>query len=124
MADKWASWDGTGADAELAEMWQLCDEIVNQIVNQAVPQDEETGDIPLCAICLGEMAPDDIEASTTLPCGHQFHKECVGSWMMQPRRTSCPVCRFKVHATTRTVLRKDAPKPPKKGPPSKRARMN
>uniref|UniRef100_A0A7S2WGZ8 RING-type domain-containing protein n=2 Tax=Rhizochromulina marina TaxID=1034831 RepID=A0A7S2WGZ8_9STRA len=28
----------------------------------------------------------------TLPCGHTFHRECLGQWLLRSR--SCPTCRF------------------------------
>ena len=70
--------------------------------------------IPIeCSICYEEMNIYD-ESVATLPCNHQFHKQCVGTWMLGVRQTTCPMCRLKVPPKVRTVLRRDAPKPPPK----------
>lgn len=42
-----------------------------------------------CAICLGSWEPEDVIKVT--PCGHAFHKECIGGWLRSAR--SCALCR-------------------------------
>lgn len=52
--------------------------------------DEESGLAkfdPTCVICLGEFNQGDEVAQ--LPCGHTFHEECVGKWLL--RQTRCPL---------------------------------
>jgi hypothetical protein len=47
-----------------------------------------------CSICL-----DDYEKETTvttLPCNHNFHPKCIGSWFVHDNR--CPVCRLELVA--------------------------
>jgi hypothetical protein len=45
-----------------------------------------------CSICLGEIDAED-ETMVT-PCGHGFHKECLGTWMHE--QMICPVCRARL----------------------------
>jgi hypothetical protein len=44
---------------------------------------------PACAICLMEYEPGD--EMRTLPCHHDFHKDCVDAWLYN--HASCPACR-------------------------------
>lgn len=44
-----------------------------------------------CSICLEKLI--DINSST-LPCGHKFHFDCIYSWLQE--NTSCPICRIKL----------------------------
>jgi hypothetical protein len=45
-----------------------------------------------CTICLTEYHVDDL--LKTLPCLHDFHAECLDSWLF--RSNSCPICRCSV----------------------------
>ncbi|CAN0926809.1 E3 ubiquitin-protein ligase RING1-like [Linum grandiflorum] len=47
-----------------------------------------------CTICLEEMGSDEGKAAIKLDCGHEFHENCLVSWL----RTSncCPLCRFQI----------------------------
>ena len=42
---------------------------------------------PECSICLEKNGT----SSHTLPCGHVFHGQCIGTWYKNDRR--CPMCR-------------------------------
>jgi hypothetical protein len=42
---------------------------------------------PECSICLEKNG----FGSQTLPCGHVFHGQCIGTWYTNVRR--CPMCR-------------------------------
>ena len=42
---------------------------------------------PDCSICLEKNGL----TSYVLPCGHAFHKQCIGTWYTSDRR--CPMCR-------------------------------
>ncbi|KAK1782808.1 hypothetical protein QBC45DRAFT_194033 [Copromyces sp. CBS 386.78] len=44
-----------------------------------------------CAICLEEYV-DGISRVMSLPCGHEFHAECITPWLTTRRRT-CPICK-------------------------------
>ena len=43
-----------------------------------------------CPICLVEYSEGD--QLRRLPCGHEYHKECVDSWL--GNQASCPACRY------------------------------
>ncbi len=43
-----------------------------------------------CSICLETMNGDD-EVTRLTPCHHQFHTECVRTWLKEKR--DCPLCR-------------------------------
>jgi len=47
---------------------------------------------PCCLICLVDYENGD--EVRTLPCGHDFHKECVDSWLYN--HSSCPACRSSI----------------------------
>ena len=42
---------------------------------------------PECSVCLEKNGL----SSRTLPCGHVFHGQCIGTWYTNDRR--CPMCR-------------------------------
>ena len=42
-----------------------------------------------CPICLKKFEQDD--ELTLLPCGHEFHNECVTAWLC--KAANCPLCR-------------------------------
>lgn len=42
-----------------------------------------------CAVCTDDFIA--MERVTRLPCGHEFHRECVTTWLK--RHCTCPVCR-------------------------------
>jgi Ring finger domain len=51
-------------------------------------------DLPHCSICLGEH--EENETLVQLPCGHDFHEECITSWTSN--HTKCPLCNFDLEA--------------------------
>ena len=56
----------------------------------AVPSTPEAGDT--CAICITELKQNSEERR--LPCGHRFHRHCIGQWLNSSRgRTVCPICK-------------------------------
>lgn len=57
-----------------------------------------------CVICYEEFEGGDDRAAnkTTLRCGHQFHKSCVGLWF-QGGHNNCPICRESVSLTGRAL---------------------
>eukprot|EP01017_Pseudomicrothorax_dubius_P007180 TRINITY_DN12188_c0_g1_i3.p1 TRINITY_DN12188_c0_g1~~TRINITY_DN12188_c0_g1_i3.p1 ORF type:complete len:161 (-),score=29.28 TRINITY_DN12188_c0_g1_i3:89-571(-) len=54
-------------------------------VKEVQPNDLDGG----CTICCEEFGAD--EALTKLACGHCFHKNCIGKWLLE--ENSCPLCR-------------------------------
>jgi len=58
--------------------------------DESVFGDEEGKTYPSeCPICLATWEPSD-EIKVT-PCGHAFHKECIGNWLTTAR--TCALCR-------------------------------
>lgn len=49
--------------------------------------DADSNDV--CVICTEHFSPD--ATLTVLPCGHAFHRDCVGTWLSI--RCTCPMCR-------------------------------
>lgn len=43
-----------------------------------------------CVICL-DTSPS-YSPTTTLPCDHIFHRDCIGQWQPNP----CPICRIEI----------------------------
>ncbi|KAI9656933.1 MAG: hypothetical protein M1831_004481 [Alyxoria varia] len=44
-----------------------------------------------CAVCLEEYV-DGVSKVMSLPCGHEFHADCITPWLTTRRRT-CPICK-------------------------------
>ncbi|RYP42628.1 hypothetical protein DL768_010303 [Monosporascus sp. mg162] len=44
-----------------------------------------------CAVCLDEYV-DGVSRVMSLPCGHEFHVDCITPWLTTRRRT-CPICK-------------------------------
>ena len=44
-----------------------------------------------CVVCLEEYV-DGESRVMSLPCGHEFHAECITPWLVNRRRT-CPICK-------------------------------
>eukprot|EP01006_Ploeotia_vitrea_P014735 TRINITY_DN4024_c0_g1_i1.p1 TRINITY_DN4024_c0_g1~~TRINITY_DN4024_c0_g1_i1.p1 ORF type:complete len:476 (+),score=38.49 TRINITY_DN4024_c0_g1_i1:34-1461(+) len=53
---------------------------------------DPNGDPKSCPICLMEFEIGD--DARTLPCWHQFHKDCVDKWLKENR--TCPICKVDV----------------------------
>lgn len=47
-----------------------------------------------CVVCLEEYV-EDVSRVMRLPCGHEFHVDCITPWLVTRRRT-CPVCKCDV----------------------------
>jgi len=54
--------------------------------------DDDDSDGPSCAICMQDYKIDD--ELRILPCGHEFHTECVDKWL--PMKKICPLCRHDI----------------------------
>lgn len=55
-----------------------------------------------CVVCLEEYVDGESKVMS-LPCGHEFHAECITPWLVNRRRT-CPICKGDV---VRSLQRKD-----------------
>ncbi|KAG9231272.1 hypothetical protein BJ875DRAFT_124333 [Amylocarpus encephaloides] len=44
-----------------------------------------------CVVCLEEYV-DGVSRVMSLPCGHEFHVDCITPWLTTRRRT-CPICK-------------------------------
>ncbi|KAI9718005.1 MAG: hypothetical protein M1828_006995 [Chrysothrix sp. TS-e1954] len=44
-----------------------------------------------CVVCLEEYV-DGVSKVMSLPCGHEFHADCITPWLTTRRRT-CPICK-------------------------------
>ncbi|KIX06465.1 uncharacterized protein Z518_04441 [Rhinocladiella mackenziei CBS 650.93] len=44
-----------------------------------------------CVVCLEEYIDGESQVMS-LPCGHEFHAECITPWLVTRRRT-CPICK-------------------------------
>jgi len=68
-------------------------------------KEKDDNDIPLrkqfsskqstCAICIADYEPDDL--LRVLPCGHNFHKDCIDQWFKQS--LLCPFCKKDIRTT-------------------------
>jgi hypothetical protein len=56
-----------------------------------------------CVVCLEEYV-DGVSRVMSLPCGHEFHVECITPWLTTRRRT-CPICKGDV---VRSLARQDS----------------
>ncbi|VVT49320.1 uncharacterized protein SAPINGB_P002212 [Magnusiomyces paraingens] len=52
-------------------------------------------DLSTCAVCIDDMTPED--SVRVLSCGHIFHDECIGPWLLS-RRACCPMCKRDLYA--------------------------
>lgn len=55
-----------------------------------------------CVVCLEEYV-DGVSRVMSLPCGHEFHVDCITPWLTTRRRT-CPICKGDV---VRSLARHD-----------------
>ncbi|CAD6498839.1 BgTH12-04497 [Blumeria graminis f. sp. triticale] len=60
-------------------------------INHMSQWKKHTGKQTECVVCLEEYI-DGVSRVMGLPCGHEFHAECITPWLTTRRRT-CPVCK-------------------------------
>ncbi|KAG7144952.1 E3 ubiquitin-protein ligase plr-1 like [Verticillium longisporum] len=51
-----------------------------------------------CVVCLEEYE-NGVSQVMSLPCGHEFHADCITPWLTTRRRT-CPICKGDVIQST------------------------
>ena len=68
------------------------DEDKKETNNDEEEEEDDDDDAPSCAICMQDYKVDD--ELRILPCGHEFHCECVDKWL--PMKKICPLCRHDV----------------------------
>jgi hypothetical protein len=82
--------EGPQQPPQRPERRRLTVEQVETWLPEFVNEDEEEGHTE-CSICLDDYKGD--EYMRRLPCGHQFHSDCVGRWLVE-RSATCPLCKF------------------------------
>ncbi|GFS30603.1 hypothetical protein Acr_00g0012920 [Actinidia rufa] len=65
-----------------------------QIRTHTSPADQLNSEPDICVICQGEYKND--EKIGTLPCGHEYHVDCIKKWLQQ--KTVCPLCKAPARA--------------------------
>lgn len=53
---------------------------------------EVQGDAECCAVCIEPYKSSD--TLRILPCGHEFHKNCIDPWLLEHR--TCPMCKMDI----------------------------
>ncbi|KAF2258367.1 hypothetical protein CC78DRAFT_124721 [Lojkania enalia] len=61
-----------------------------------------------CVVCLEEYV-DGVSRVMSLPCGHEFHEECITPWLVTRRRT-CPICKGDVVRSLSQSFRNRSPR--------------
>lgn len=57
-----------------------------------------------CIICLEDYVSGE-SLVLRLPCGHEFHEDCIRKWLLRRKRT-CPICKMDVTAVVSEQQRK------------------
>ncbi|KAG2113983.1 hypothetical protein BD769DRAFT_1778526 [Suillus cothurnatus] len=86
-----------------------------------------------CDICLEDFDPPQSKSSHTvaetetdplvqLPCSHVFHTGCIGNWLIESWRSTCPSCRANVILMERhgVLVRNNRSRPMGDAPPMDR----
>jgi hypothetical protein len=61
----------------------------NKIYPINIKQNKNVYDTDDCSICL-----DKLVNKLIMPCGHQFHTDCILDWFK--KNNTCPICRVKL----------------------------
>jgi len=59
--------------------------------SKATKRKRYTGRQVECVVCLEEYVDGESQVMS-LPCGHEFHADCITPWLVTRRRT-CPICK-------------------------------
>jgi hypothetical protein len=78
------SWSANTAFTRILDLFELRPPTINPTATGTLDDQEA----PPCIICL---APLGCRQTCVLPCRHEFHAQCVQSWLVFKRQ--CPVCR-------------------------------
>lgn len=62
--------------------------------NKNESNDKDEDEDNQCAVCLDGFDSEQND-TTTLPCGHVFHTDCIRPWLTE-RQSKCPLCKFDV----------------------------
>ncbi|KAG1459813.1 hypothetical protein G6F46_006018 [Rhizopus delemar] len=68
----------------------------------------------VCVICLDEFNMG--EEVRKLPCGHEFHTECIDPWLTV-KSASCPLCKYNCYIKQETSEENVIPTPPPSSSP-------
>ncbi|MCJ1287322.1 hypothetical protein MMC26_006670 [Xylographa opegraphella] len=80
---------------------------------EKAPKKRYNGKQVECVVCLEEYI-DSVSRVMRLPCGHEFHAECITPWLTTRRRT-CPICKGDV---VRSLASSSSPSTPSPTTPS------
>ncbi|KAJ5384437.1 Zinc finger RING-type [Penicillium concentricum] len=81
------TFSGTMLDSSVAPKEEKC----NMQNGSTLWRRKYTGRQVECVVCLEEYI-DGLSRVMRLPCGHEFHVECITPWLTTRRRT-CPICK-------------------------------
>jgi len=62
-----------------------------EYIHRSPPRPQYQGGSAECVVCLEEYV-DGVSRVMRLPCGHDFHADCITPWLTTRRRT-CPICK-------------------------------
>lgn len=92
---------GSATDGQSPSLSQSRSPPLEKPVNRVPKRRKYTGRQVECVVCLEEYV-DGESRVMSLPCGHEFHAECITPWLVNRRRT-CPICKGDVvRSFTRT----------------------
>ncbi|ORX82863.1 hypothetical protein BCR32DRAFT_278507 [Anaeromyces robustus] len=66
----------------------------SEIYNHLSFNPDASSSAEICAICIDQYQLND--ELRKLPCGHEFHKDCIDSWMLTSS-VLCPICKMDIH---------------------------
>ncbi|KAJ5434469.1 Zinc finger RING-type [Penicillium cf. griseofulvum] len=81
------TFSGTMLDSSVSPKEEKC----NMQNGSTLWRRKYTGRQVECVVCLEEYI-DGLSRVMRLPCGHEFHVECITPWLTTRRRT-CPICK-------------------------------
>ncbi|MCJ1403924.1 hypothetical protein MMC11_007147 [Xylographa trunciseda] len=76
---------------------------------EKAPKKRYNGKQVECVVCLEEYI-DGVSRVMRLPCGHEFHAECITPWLTTRRRT-CPICKGDVVRSLAATSTPSTPSP-------------